>query len=60
MTPNQSWRQLAEQASVETDSAKMLEIVSELNRVLGEREETSAQKRHHGNEPKSKSYYACA
>ncbi|MCU1302370.1 MAG: hypothetical protein JWQ87_2654 [Candidatus Sulfotelmatobacter sp.] len=53
MSPNQSWRQLAEQASVETDSAKLFEIVSELNRVLGERDETSPQKRPHGNEPKS-------
>jgi hypothetical protein len=44
---------LAEQASSEMDSQKLMELVSELNRVLGERDETSRQKRPHGNEPKS-------
>ncbi|MCU1297394.1 MAG: hypothetical protein JWO91_1672 [Acidobacteriaceae bacterium] len=53
MAPKQSWQQLAEQASTETDSARMLEIVTELNRVLGEREETTRQQRHHGEQPKS-------
>jgi hypothetical protein len=41
MTPNQTWESLAEQASIETDPNKMIEIVTELNRVLGERIETS-------------------
>jgi hypothetical protein len=35
-----------------------MELVTELNRVLGEREETSRQKRPHGNEPQS--YRPCA
>ncbi len=43
----------AEQASKETDPDKMIELVTELNRVLGEHKETSRQKRRHGNEPKS-------
>jgi hypothetical protein len=39
MTPQTSdWRALAEQASKETDSTKLLTIVTELNNVL-EREE---------------------
>jgi hypothetical protein len=60
MTPNESgnWEHLAEQASKETDPDKMIELVTKLNRVLGEREETSRQKRRHGNEPQS--YRACA
>jgi hypothetical protein len=55
MTPQHTndWEHLAEQASSEMDSQKLMELVSELNRVLGEREETSRQKRPHGNEPKS-------
>jgi hypothetical protein len=34
-----------------------MKLVTEINRVLGEREETSRQRRPHGNEPKS--YRAC-
>jgi hypothetical protein len=45
MTPHQTWENLAEQASIETDPNKMIEIVTELNRVLGEREETSRKQR---------------
>ena len=42
MTPQPNdWRHLAEQASKETDPAKMLRLVEELNSVL-ERERTSA------------------
>lgn len=33
------WRHLAEQASKETDPAKLMELVKELNRILEEREE---------------------
>jgi hypothetical protein len=33
------WKCLAEQASKEMDSEKLLSLVTELNRVLGEREE---------------------
>ena len=50
MTPNQSWRQLAAQASVETDPSKLLDLVTELNRVLRE-EEMSRQRRLQGNQP---------
>ena len=41
MTPYQAgdWRHLAEQASKEMDSKKLLGLVNELNRVLGQREE---------------------
>jgi hypothetical protein len=55
MTPRQSsdWESIAEQASQETDPHRLMELVTELNRVLGEREETSRQKRPHGNEPQS-------
>jgi hypothetical protein len=52
------WEALAQQASNEMDPKKLIEIVTEINRVLGEREETSRQKRPHGNEPKS--YRLCA
>jgi hypothetical protein len=45
MTPQSNdWRHLAEQASQETDPAKLLTIVEVLNRVL-EHEQTSHQKR---------------
>jgi hypothetical protein len=41
MTPHQprDWKCLAEQASKEMDSDKLLGLVTELNRVLGEHEE---------------------
>jgi hypothetical protein len=60
MTSHQSrdWEGLAEQASQETDPHRLMELVTELNRVLGEREETSRQRRPHGNEPQS--YRPCA
>jgi hypothetical protein len=42
MTPQASeWQTLAEQASNEMDPEKLLNLVSQLNRVLGEREERS-------------------
>jgi hypothetical protein len=41
-----NWRRLAEQASKEMDSEKLLSLVHELNRVLGEREEISRKQRH--------------
>jgi hypothetical protein len=42
MTPHQprDWKCLAEQASKEMDSDKLLGLVTELNRVLAEREES--------------------
>jgi hypothetical protein len=46
MTPYQpdDWKHLAEQASKEMDSKKLLGLVNELNRVLGERERSSTPK----------------
>jgi hypothetical protein len=42
MTPSQSdWQYLAEQASNEMDPDKLLNLVNQLNQVLGEREERS-------------------
>ena len=42
MTPSPSdWQYLAEQASSEMDPEKLLNLVSQLNRVLGDREERS-------------------
>ena len=42
MTPSQSdWQYLAEQASNEMDPDKLVSLVSQLNRVLGEQEERS-------------------
>jgi hypothetical protein len=43
MTPHQpgDWQNLAQQASTEMDPNKLMELASEPNRVLGEREETS-------------------
>jgi hypothetical protein len=33
------WKHLAEQAATEQNSEKLLELVNELNQILGEREE---------------------
>jgi hypothetical protein len=44
-------KHLAEQASEEMNSEKLMALVNELNRVLGEHEETSHQQRHQGNQP---------
>jgi hypothetical protein len=46
MTPN--WQILAEQASKEMDPNKLAAVVTELNRVLCEGEETSRKQRHQG------------
>jgi hypothetical protein len=48
MTPHQpnDWRSLAEQASLEPDPEKFMSLVTELNRVLGEREESIHQMRY--------------
>jgi hypothetical protein len=45
MTPQHSndLKHLAEQASTEMDHDKLMELVTEINRVLGEREEASRQ-----------------
>src|SRR5207253_9557050 len=42
MTPSQNeWQHLAEQASIEMDPDKLLNLVTQLNHVLGEQEERS-------------------
>jgi hypothetical protein len=55
MTPHQSsdWKHLAEEASKEMDPERLTELVMDLNRVLGEREETSRKQQHQGSEAKS-------
>jgi hypothetical protein len=46
MTPQPSdWRHLAEQASNEMDPNKLVDLVVELDRMLGEREKTFRQPR---------------
>jgi hypothetical protein len=52
MTPSPStdWKHLAEQASNEMDPDKLLNLVTQLNRVLGEQEERSRLQQHQGNE----------
>ena len=44
------WKHLAEQASTEMNSEKLLELVNELNQVLGESEDKPRQQRHQGNQ----------
>jgi len=44
------WKHIAEQASQEMDSVKLLELVNELNRALGEHEEASRLQRCQGNQ----------
>jgi hypothetical protein len=48
MTPHQvdSWEHLATRASEEMDPEKLMNLVNELNGVLGEREEASRKQRH--------------
>jgi len=47
MTPQPSdWRHLAEQASNEMDTNRLIDLVVELDRMLGEREKTSRPPRH--------------
>ena len=52
MTPSQpnDWQRLAEQASTEMDPEKLINLVTQLNRVLGEQEERSRAQRHQPNE----------
>jgi hypothetical protein len=47
------WRNLAEQVSNEMDPEKLMELVSELNHVLGEQQDTSRKQRNQGDQPKS-------
>ena len=52
MTPSQrnDWQYLAEQASNEMDPDKLLNLVTQLNSVLGEQEERSRAQQRQGNE----------
>jgi hypothetical protein len=51
MTPSQNeWQHLAEQASIEMDPDKLLNLVNQLNSVLGEQEERSRAQQHPGGE----------
>jgi hypothetical protein len=52
MTPSQpsDWQHLAEQVSNEMDPDKLLNLVTQLNHVLGEQEERTRAQRHQGNE----------
>jgi len=45
MSPDSTadWKHLAEQASTEMNSEKLLELVNELNQLLGEREDKPRQ-----------------
>ena len=54
MTPQPNdWQHLAEQASNEMDPDKLLDLVMQLNRVLGEQEERSRAQQHQPNEEMS-------
>jgi len=52
MTPSKAtdWHSRAEQASNEMDADKLLNLVTQLNRVLGEQEERSRAQRRQGTE----------
>jgi hypothetical protein len=52
MTPSQrsDWQHLAEQASNEMDPDKLLNLVNQLNRLLGEQEERSRALLQRGND----------
>ena len=52
MTPSKAtdWHSLAEQASNEMDADKLLNLVTLLNRVLGEQEERLRAQQHQPNE----------
>jgi len=38
MRDTEHWRQLCEQAAIEQDSEKLMELVKEINRLLAEKE----------------------
>jgi hypothetical protein len=52
MTPDspRDWKRLAEKASNEMNSEKLMDLVDELNRLLGEHEDRSRQQRRSGNQ----------
>ncbi|HYM08521.1 MAG TPA: hypothetical protein VEU11_18360 [Terriglobales bacterium] len=52
MTPDspRDWKHLAEKASNEMNSEKLMDLVDELNRLLGEHEDRSRQQRRSGNQ----------
>jgi hypothetical protein len=45
------WRQIAKLASTETDSAKLMELVNELDRILGEEEDALYKRRNRRDPP---------
>jgi len=45
------WRQLAKLARTETDSAKLMELVNELDRILGEEEDARYKRRNRRDQP---------
>lgn len=54
MTPRQAdWYHIAERLSKETDTETIIELAQELNRLLGEHEESSRRPQHQGDSPKS-------
>ena len=48
--PKKRWQHLAEQPSNEMDSDKLMNLVTQLNHLLGEQEQRSRARRHQGNE----------
>ena len=44
------WKHLAEQAAIEQNSEKLLDLVNELNQVLGEREDKPRKQRRQENQ----------
>ena len=52
MTPDspRDWKHLAEQASNEMNSEKLMDLVNELNQLLGEHADRSQQQRRSGNQ----------
>src|SRR5262249_34537912 len=49
------WRQLCEQAAVERDSGKLLELIREINRLLNEKKQRLAvEKNEHAESPRNK------
>ena len=48
----EQWRRLCEQAAIEQDSEKLLQLTEEINRLLNEKEERLKSLRLKPNEPK--------
>ena len=48
------WKQLCEQAAIERDTDKLMELVAEINRLLFEKEEVLKTNRERNDVPESK------